>query len=68
MPADHQHPSIEGIDESTAAERTLFYRRTLAAWQFLLTLNERPALTRIHELTALERTPLPPPNRDSAAR
>jgi len=68
MPADHQHPSIEGIDESTAAERTLFYRRTLAAWQFLLTMNERPALTRIHELTALERTPLPPPNRDSAAR
>jgi len=37
----------------------LFYRRTLAAWAFLVALNEEPALTRVAALTALERTPLP---------
>ena len=68
MAPEHMHPSLEYIDEATAAARTLFYRRTLAAWQFLLTLNERPALARIQELTALERTPLPPPIRSAAAR
>jgi hypothetical protein len=49
------------LSRKTAAERVLFYRRTLAAWAFLLALDERPALARIAELTALERTPLPPP-------
>ncbi len=43
----------------TAADRTLFYRRALAAWQFLLAVNDRPALARLKELTDLERTPLP---------
>jgi hypothetical protein len=49
------------VTRKTAAERVLFYRRTLAAWAFLLALDERPALARIAELTALERTPLPRP-------
>jgi hypothetical protein len=47
------------ISRQTAAERTLFYRRVLGAWQFLLAVNERPALNRLKELTDLERTPLP---------
>ena len=51
---------VAPVSRKTAAERVLFYRRTLAAWAFLLALDERPALARIAELTALERTPLPP--------
>ncbi|HKS38151.1 MAG TPA: hypothetical protein VJW76_13220 [Verrucomicrobiae bacterium] len=51
--------SLEPVSKETAAERTLFYRRVLAAWEFLLMVNERPALTRLRELTELERTPLP---------
>jgi hypothetical protein len=53
--------SPEPVSEKTAAERTLFYRRVLAAWEFLLAVNEEPALARLRELTELERTPLPPP-------
>ena len=49
----------ETLSEETAAERALFYRRVLGAWEFLLTMNERPALTRLAELIELERTPLP---------
>ncbi len=45
--------------KATAAERTLFYRRVLAAWEFLIAVNDRPALARLRELTELERTPLP---------
>lgn len=52
--------STRPLSKKTAAERVLFYRRTLAAWAFLLAVDERPALARIAELTALERTPLPP--------
>jgi hypothetical protein len=37
----------------------LFYRRTLAAWEFLAALNHREALAEIDALTTLERTPLP---------
>jgi len=51
--------SPEPVSQETAAERALFYRRVLAAWEFLLAVNERPALTRLRELTELERTPLP---------
>jgi hypothetical protein len=62
-------PAFTGPDETsrrpvsprTAAERVLFYRRVLAAWQFLLAAEERPALARLRELIELERTPLPPP-------
>ena len=46
--------------KATAAQRTLFYRRVLAAWEFLLAVNDRPALAKLRELTELERTPLPP--------
>jgi len=53
--------SPEPVSEVTAAERTLLYRRVLAAWAFLLAVNERPALTRLRELSELERTPLPQP-------
>jgi len=49
------------ISRKVAAERTLFYRRVLAAWEFLLAVNERPALARVRDLTELERTPLPRP-------
>ncbi len=49
------------LAQDVAAERTLFYRRVLAAWQFLIAMDERPALARVRELTELERTPLPPP-------
>lgn len=47
------------VSKRIAAERVLFYRRVLAAWEFLLDVNERPALARVRELTELERTPLP---------
>ena len=57
-------PAAPGrITQRIAAERVLFYRRTLAAWEFLLAVNERPALARVRELTHLERTPLPRPRK-----
>jgi hypothetical protein len=52
--------SSQSLSKETAAERTLFYRRVLGAWEFLLAVNERLALARLRELTELERTPLPP--------
>lgn len=42
-----------------AAGRTLFYRRVLAAWAFLLAMSEQPALARLQEYIELERAPLP---------
>jgi hypothetical protein len=59
--AGEMNMSTEPMDAKTAAERTLFYRRVLAAWGFLIEMNERPALARLRELIGLERTPLPPP-------
>jgi len=50
---------MEPVSKETAAERTLFYRRVLAAWEFLLAVNERSALARLRELTELEQTRLP---------
>lgn len=47
------------IDRRTAAERVLFYRRVLAAWEFLLAMDAKPELARLHELIEIERTPLP---------
>jgi hypothetical protein len=44
---------------ATAADRTLFYRRTLAAWAFLEQLGHRAALAEVEELTRLETTRLP---------
>jgi hypothetical protein len=43
----------------------LFYRRVLAAGEFLLAVNERPALARVRELADLERIPLPRPGGDA---
>jgi hypothetical protein len=54
-------PPMPLLEDDIAAARTLFYRRVLAAWEFLLAVNERPALAKIRELTELERTPLPQP-------
>ena len=51
--------SSRPLSTKTAAERVLFYRRTLAAWEFLAALNHREALAEIDALTTLERTPLP---------
>lgn len=48
------------LRRNIAAERTLFYRRTLAAWAFLIAVDEAPALAELHRLIALEQTPLPP--------
>jgi hypothetical protein len=47
------------ISREIAAERVVFYRRVLAAWEFLIAMNEKPALAKLHELMELERTPLP---------
>jgi hypothetical protein len=57
--ADAMDQADQAILKMTAADRTLFYRRVLAAWQFLLAVNDKPALARLKELTDLERTPLP---------
>ncbi len=51
--------SLRPLSPRTAAERTLFYRRVLAAWEFLIATGEQSALDELHALSALERTPLP---------
>ena len=53
--------STRPLSRKTAAERVLFYRRTLAAWECLVALNERGALEQLQTLIELEHTPLPPP-------
>lgn len=58
--SDEEANPSPSLSKKTAAERALFYRRVLGAWEFLLAVNERPALARLRELTELERTPLPP--------
>ncbi|MBA4136968.1 MAG: hypothetical protein C0518_06600 [Opitutus sp.] len=47
------------LQPKIAAERTLFYRRVLAAWAFLEAVDERSALAQVQQLTQLERTKLP---------
>ncbi len=47
------------LQPKIAAERTLLYRRVLAAWAFLLEMKEQDALNEVRALTELERTPLP---------
>lgn len=49
------------LSRKIAAERTLFYRRVLAAWSFLVAVNHQPALEQLSELMELESTPFPPP-------
>jgi hypothetical protein len=51
--------AARGLWRNVAAERTLFYRRTLAAWAFLLAMKETSALAQLHQLIELEDTPLP---------
>ena len=51
--------STRPLSARTAAERGLFYRRTLAAWEFLLAMDHRDALAELQALIDLERTPLP---------
>jgi hypothetical protein len=58
-------PPTRQVSKRIAAERVLFYRRVLAAWEFLLAANERPALARVRDLADLERTPLPVPSDDA---
>lgn len=58
-PAPVANAMMPAISTEIAAERALFYRRVLAAWAFLIAVNERPALARLRELTELERAPLP---------
>lgn len=61
-PARPNPPAATGprpLQPKIAAERTLFYRRVLAAWAFLLEMKEQGALDEVRALTELERTPLP---------
>lgn len=44
-----------------ALQRALAYRRAIAAWDFLLAVDEKGALARLAALRQLERTPLPRP-------
>ncbi len=60
-PTTNAAPTPVQISRRTAAERVLFYRRVLAAWEFLLAMEAAPALARLEELIELERTPLPAP-------
>jgi hypothetical protein len=46
------------LSQKTAAERVLFYRRVLAAWEFLVTLQAQPALTELQMLIDLEALPV----------
>ena len=52
-------PPPRTLSAKIAAERTLFYRRTIAAWAFLQAMGEKSALQEVERLTALEQTPLP---------
>ena len=57
------NPPPRTLSAKIAAERTLFYRRTLAAWDFLLAMQHTAALDELHRLIELETTPLPAPSR-----
>jgi len=58
----------EPMSRQTAAARALHYRRVLAAWAFLLTMKEKPALDRLEELLEVEHTPLPTATRELSTR
>ncbi len=62
-PVETFNPPPRKLSTRIAAERTLFYRRTLAAWDFLLAVNHQPALEHLRRITAWENTPLPRPGR-----
>jgi hypothetical protein len=48
------------LTQKTAAERVLFYRRVLAAWEFLLMMRAETALGELQTLIELERLPVRP--------
>jgi hypothetical protein len=48
------------LSQKTAAERVLYYRRVLAAWEFLLTMHAGTALSELETLIELERLPVRP--------
>jgi hypothetical protein len=54
-------PSTPLMSRDIAAARVLFYRRVLAAWEFLLAVNDRPALDQLAAFDRLEHTSLPEP-------
>jgi hypothetical protein len=48
------------MSRKTAAERALFYRRVLAAWEFLIAMKAREALSELETLIELESLPVRP--------
>jgi hypothetical protein len=46
------------LSQKTAAERVLFYRRVMAAWEFLVTMKAQDALAELQTLIDLEHRPL----------
>jgi hypothetical protein len=62
-PAIEQAPAVarpvETSINETAVERVVFYRKVLAAWAFLLAVDDASALARLTQLIDLENTPLP---------
>jgi hypothetical protein len=64
-PGAAANPPPRTLSTKIAAERTLFYRRTLAAWEFLLAVKAEPALAELHQLIELENTPMATPARRS---
>jgi hypothetical protein len=57
-----------GAIEPTAVERVLFYRRVVAAWNFLLATNHRGALAQLAAINEVENAPLPEPMRSATGR
>lgn len=58
-PTTGRGATIDPVINLTAVERVIFYRRVLAAWAFLLAVDDESALARLAQLIALENTPLP---------
>jgi hypothetical protein len=56
----YEDEPVRPLSRKTAASRVLYYRRVLAAWQFLLTMDAKPALAELQMLIDLERTPVRP--------
>jgi hypothetical protein len=58
-PAFSEEP-VRPLSRKTAAERVLFYRRVLAAWEFLIVMQAEPELAEVEMLIELERLPVRP--------
>ncbi len=48
------------LSVQTAAERVRFYRRVLAAWEFLIAMDAKAPLAELQTLIEIERTPVRP--------